>query len=71
MGIPSLKIIKIPYLDTIVLRQEGRKFFITTKDSFIIDMTGLILILRFLVMNNMLGIDVLERIIDEYKSRRD
>ena len=71
MSSPLLKIIKIPNLDTIVLRQEGRKFFVTTKNSFIIDMSGFLLIIRFIVLNNMVDVNILERILDEYKSKQN
>jgi len=64
-----LKIIKIPNLNTIVLKQHGGKFFLTTRDSFIIDTAGFYLILEFLVKNNMLELEVLERIINEHKNR--
>jgi hypothetical protein len=67
----SLKIIKIPYLDTIVLKQMGKGFFITTKNSIVIDIAGLSLIIRFLVMNNMIDCGILERIIDEYRQNTD
>ena len=71
MNTPSLKIIKIPYIDTIVIKQRNRKFFITTKDSVVIDTAGLYLIIEFLMLNNMIDYNIIERILDEYKSRQN
>ena len=71
MRVPSLKIIKIPHIDTIVIKQHDRKFFITTKDSIVIDTTGLYMIIEFLILNNMIDSTILERILDEYRSRQN
>jgi hypothetical protein len=63
----SLKITRLPHIDTIVIKQRGRRFFISTKDSIVIDSNGLEIIIRFLVMNNMIDHKILERILDEYR----
>lgn len=64
----TLRITKLPHINTIVLKQRGR-VFLSTRDSIVIDTDGLELILRFLVMNSMLDHEVLERILDEYRLR--
>jgi hypothetical protein len=65
----TLKIIKIPKLDTIVIKKFGNDFFITTKNSIVIDVAGFSTILRFLVMNNMLDYNILERIVNERREK--
>jgi hypothetical protein len=65
----TLKITKLPFIDTIIIKQRGRRFFLSTRDSIVIDTEGLELILRFLVMNDMLDHKVLERILDEHRIR--
>lgn len=64
----KLTVTKIPYLNTIVIKQTGKKFFVSTQDSVVIDVPGLSFILKFLVMNNILSYRVLEGILDEYRS---
>jgi hypothetical protein len=65
--VTSIKITKIPHLDTIIIKQRGGRFFISTKNSIVIDVTGLYIIIRFLVMNHMIDPEVIERILDDYK----
>lgn len=67
---PSLRITKLPHLNTVVMRQRGKNFFIATKDSIVIDIGGLTKIIEFLVMSGMLDHTELERILDEWKSDR-
>lgn len=62
----KLTITRIPRISTIVIKQEGGKFFLASPNSIIIDIVGLSYILKFLVMNNIMNIKVLEGIIDEY-----
>ena len=57
----TLTITKLPYINTIVLKQRGR-IFLSTRDSIVIDTDGLELILRLLVINDRLDHEVLERI---------
>jgi hypothetical protein len=67
---PSLTVTRIPKLNTIVLKQRNGNFFVSTKDSFIIDIQGLSFLIKFLVHNNILSHRVLEGILDEYYSSR-
>ena len=68
-NITSLRITRLPHINTIIMKQRGRNFFISTKDSIVIDTNGLELILEFLVMNDMLDFKVLERILNDYKNK--
>ena len=69
---PRLSITRIPYLNTLVLRQVGdRKFFTSAQDSIVIDIPGLAFIIKYLVINNIMSIKVLEGIIEEYKNTRE
>jgi hypothetical protein len=70
-GLSSLTVTKIPYLNTIVIKKRGRPFFISTKDSIVIDIFGLAFIIKFLVMNNLISYRILEGILDEYNSSRE
>jgi len=67
----SLIITRIPHLNTIVIRKRGKPFFISTKDSVVIDVVGLSFIIKFLVMNNIISHRILEGILDEYNSSRE
>lgn len=66
-----LKVTRIPFLNTIVIKQTGGKFFVSTTDSIVIDIPGLAFILKFLVMNGIVSHRVLEGILDEYRSSVD
>ena len=64
---PQLKIFKIPNMNIIVIKQmEGGKFFVSTKDSIVIDIFGLSALLKFLLFSGMLHKRVLEGLIGEY-----
>lgn len=65
-----LTVTRIPKLNTIVIKQTGKQFFVGTRDSIVIDIPGLSFILKFLVINNIMSHKVLEGIIDEYYSSR-
>lgn len=67
----TLTVTKIPHLNTLVIKQKEGKFFISTRDSIVIDVPGLAFIIKFLVMNGMVSHKVLEGILDEYRSARD
>lgn len=69
--VTRLTVTKIPHLNTIVIKQKGGKFFISTRDSVVIDIVGLSFIIKFLVMNNIVSYRVLEGILDEYKSANE
>lgn len=63
----KLRITKIPHMNTIVIKQEeGGRFFISTRDSIVIDIFGLSSILKFLVFNEIISPKVLEGILEEY-----
>jgi len=66
-----LSVTKIPHLNTIVIKQRGRNFFISTKDSIVIDVPGLSFLIKFLVMNNIISHKILEGILDEYRRSRE
>jgi hypothetical protein len=67
----KLTITRIPRFNTIVIKQEGGKLFLASKDSIIIDISGLAIILKFLVMNKIMSPKVLEGIIDEYRDMQE
>jgi hypothetical protein len=54
-------------MNIIVIKQvEGEKFFISTKDSIVIDIFGLSSILKFLLFSGMISERVLSGILEEY-----
>lgn len=64
----KLTITPIPKINTIVIKQEGGKFFLASANSIIIDIVGLSYILKFLVTNHIMSVKVLEAIVDEYRN---
>jgi hypothetical protein len=69
--VPSLTVTKIPHLNTVVIKQRGKHFFISTRDSIVIDVPGLSFLIKFLVINNIISYRILEGILDEYHSSRE
>lgn len=69
--VARLKVTRIPYLNTIVIKQVGGRFFVSTQDSVVIDVPGLSFLIKFLVMSDILSYRVLEGIVDEYKRSKD
>ncbi len=69
-SVPRLKIMQIPHLNTIVIKQIGRNFFVATPDSIVIDIPGLSFILKFLVLNEIVSYRILEGILEEYRSAK-
>lgn len=67
----SLTVTKIPNLNTLVIKQVGMRFFISTRNSVIIDVPGLAFLIKFLVMNNFFSYRILEGIIEEYKNAKE
>ena len=66
---PKLRVLRIPGMNIIVIKQdEGGKFFVSTKDSIVIDIFGLSSILKFLLFSGMISSKVLEGILEEYNS---
>ena len=62
----TLRIAKIPRFNTLVFKQSpGGRFFISAQDSIVIDIPGLMFIIKFLVVNNLLNIKALEGVINE------
>jgi len=66
----KLTVTRLPHLNTVVIKQIGKRFFISTKDSIVIDIPGLSFIIKFLVMNDIISYRILEGILDEYHSTR-
>ena len=67
----KLTITRIPKINTIVIKQEGGKFFLASPNSIIIDIVGLSYILKFLVTNNIMSVKVLEGVLSEYYSSKE
>ena len=66
---PRLKVIKLPGKMPLVIKQEaGGGFFLTSRDSIIIDISGLSMIIKFLIDNGIMSPKVLEGILEEYHS---
>jgi len=66
---PRLKVIKLPGQMPLVIKQEaGGGFFMTSKDSIIIGVAGLAMIIKFLVDNGIMSPKVLEGILEEHHS---
>jgi hypothetical protein len=63
-----LRVLKIPHMNVIVIKQLEGNFFVSTKDSIVIDIFGLSSILKFLLISRMLSPKVLEGILEEYNS---
>lgn len=70
----ELKLTKIPNLNTIVIKQSGGKFFLTSRDSIVISEEGLLELLKELAFNKMLNtqhfIDELDFILEEEYRRK-
>lgn len=65
----KLRVMKIPHMNTIVIKQSGdKRFFVSTQDSIVIDLFGLSSILKFLLFSGMMSKRVLEGILEEYDS---
>jgi hypothetical protein len=70
-SIPKLRVFKVPNMNIIVLKQdEGGHFFVSTKDSLLIDIFGLSSILKFLLFSRMVSPKVLEGILEEFYSSK-
>lgn len=66
-GVSRLTVTKLPHINTIVIKQKGRRFFISTQDSVVIDVAGLSFLIKFLVVNNIISHRILEGILEEYR----
>jgi len=66
---PKLTVTKLPGTMPLVIKQEaGASFFITSKDSIVIDVAGLTFLVKFLVTNGMMDHKILEGILEEFNS---
>jgi hypothetical protein len=67
----KLRVFKIPNMNIIVIKQTGKaNFFVSTKDSIVIDIFGLSSILKFLLFAGIVSPKVLEGILEEYNSTK-
>lgn len=67
----KLKVLRIPNMNIVVIKQtEGGNFFVSTKDSIVIDIFGLSSILKFMLFSGILSPRVLEGILEEYDSMK-
>lgn len=66
----KLRVTKIPHMNIIVIKQSGGNFFVSTKDSILIDIFGLTSILKFLLFSKMISPRTLEGILEEYNSSK-
>lgn len=62
----TVKVTKLNDLNTLVIRKEGGRFFISTDNSIIISITNLSYLLKFLVFSGMISPKVLEGVLSEY-----
>jgi len=68
MTMSKLIISRIPNLNVLVIKlTPGSRFFISTKDSFIISVPNLAALIKYLVRGGFISIKVLEGIISELK----
>ena len=68
----KLTITRVPTVNMLVLRQEdGRDFFISTKDSIIISPSSLAFILKFMLDNDFLSPKVLEGVLVEHNTMKE
>jgi hypothetical protein len=64
----KIKVTKLDKLNTLVIRQENGKYFLATEDSFIIDISGLAYLLKFLLFNGFISDRMLMGLLEEYNS---
>lgn len=62
----KLSVIRLPDSGTLVIKQHFGNFFLTSKDSIIIDIFGLSSLISYLVKSGIMSIRVLEGIVGEY-----
>lgn len=60
----TLKITKLPNLNLLVIKQSDGNFFITAKDSIIIDIEGVYKLLNNLLSTNMIDGEIIKEILD-------
>ena len=64
----KIKVTKIPNLNTLVIKQEGGRYFLAAEDSIVIDVPGLSYLIKFLLFSGYLSPRTLEGILEEYHS---
>lgn len=70
MSKPIVRVTKLPNLNTLVIKQSEGRFFISAKDSIVIDVPGFSMLLKFLVFNGFISYRILEGILDEFKREK-
>jgi hypothetical protein len=66
----TIKVAKLPQLNTIVIKQEdGHDFFISAPNSIIISVASLAFLLKFLAENNYISVKMLEGIVEDVRSQ--
>lgn len=66
----KLRVFKIPGMNTIVIKQTEGSFFVSTRDSIVIDIFGLSSILKFLLFSKMISPKVIEGVLEEFYSSK-
>lgn len=66
MSQPRVRVTRLPKLNTLVIKQSGGKFFISAQDSIVIDIPGLVMLIKYLVFSGFISYRALEGILDEY-----
>jgi hypothetical protein len=61
-----LTVMRIPHINTVVIKQiDGRDFFLTSKDSIVIGVDSLSFIIKFLVDSGAISPKLLEGILED------
>ena len=62
-----IKVTLLPQLNTLIFKQfDGHDFFISAPNVFIISITSLMFMVKFLIDNKYIDIQTLEGIVEEY-----
>ena len=67
----KLSVIRLPRTSTLVIKQHRGGFFLTSKDSIIIDIFGLSSLISYLVKSRIMSVKVLEGIVGEYYDEKN
>lgn len=69
MSNPFLKITKLGKFGILILKQSDKGAFFTASPlSVVISTQGLLFIIRFLIINNLIDVKIIEGILEEYHS---
>lgn len=63
----ALHLTYLPHLNQIIIKQRGGRFFMTAKDTLIIDEQGILILIDNLIKNGMLDKEKVEDLINETK----